>query len=483
MNSRWLFLLETFEEIQQDLRAYMDKPEEKELRYHIYRAVRCLAKAESLLDGSLADGNLTEVRQGWKVVRKLRTEFGKWHEALSRYYEDKGEHEKAKRETETALVSMPSNPDYYLQYAHITLKACGLSPNQEIEEILRRLTKARAYDAQVALKSAKLSLQSYAGMRQTNETIARQIAWIEQLDAGIAGKFPELHRQTGEARSAAQVKAELESLIGLDTVKQKINDAVNWLIFNRMRREQGFLDEPISMHMIFSGNPGTGKTTVARILAELYRSVGFLESGHLVEVDRSQLVAEYVGQTAIKTMGKIEEALGGVLFVDEAYALTRSQGGNDFGVEAVDTIVKAMEDLRGKFIVILAGYPDEMQQFLGSNPGLHSRFKNQIRFPDYSLGEMLQIGDALLGKKQFRMNAAAKTVFERVLSGQMRRHPDTHGNGRLVRNILEEAILNKASSVVDRRQANAVGNLDLLDEEILLEVERELNPFDYGRRL
>ncbi|WEK55462.1 MAG: AAA family ATPase [Candidatus Cohnella colombiensis] len=479
MDSKWHFILETFQEIQQDLRPYLDKQNEKVLRYHIFRAIRCLGKAESLLEQTLMSGSPMDAKQGWKVVKKLRSEIGAWHVKLAEYDESKGDYNRAMRAQESALISNPSDPDFYLQYAHFTLKSNGLFPNQELEECLMRLSKPKAYDALTAMKSAKLSLQTYIGLYQSNEMVLKTLTWIEQLEIEISVKFPELNAQSEEQKTVEQVRAELSSLIGLDTVKNKINDAVNWLSFNKLRREQGFQDEPISMHMIFAGNPGTGKTMIARLLAELYRSVGFLDQGHLVEVDRSQLVAEYVGQTAIKTMNKVQEAIGGVLFIDEAYSLTRSQG-NDFGVEAVDTIVKAMEDFRGQFIVILAGYPDEMQQFLSSNPGLHSRFKNQILFPDYTIDEMMLIGDVILEKKQFRMKDEAKSIFKRIIDDQMRQHPEQHGNGRLVRNIVEEAILNKATSVVSHDDGRVANNLDLLDERMLLDVEQEMNPLKLG---
>ena len=156
------------------------------------------------------------------------------------------------------------------------------------------------------------------------------------------------------------------------------------------REKQGLKTVPVSQHLVFSGNPGTGKTTVARILAQLYKEIGVLSSGHLVEVDRSGLVAGYVGQTAIKTQEKIDEAIGGVLFIDEAYTLVKEQS-NDFGQEAIDTLLKAMEDNRRNLIVIVAGYTNEMNKFIESNPGLKSRFNKYIEFPDYSLCELEQI--------------------------------------------------------------------------------------------
>ena len=172
---------------------------------------------------------------------------------------------------------------------------------------------------------------------------------------------------------------------------------INWIRVNQMRRENGLPQADMSLHMVFSGNPGTGKTMIARLMARIYKSLGILKKGHLVEVDRGGLVAGYVGQTAIKTAEVIKSALDGVLFIDEAYALT-NRGENDFGKEAVETLLKMMEDNRDRLVVIVAGYVDEMETFVHSNPGLESRFNRFWNFPDYSVEEMLAIFDMRCGK-------------------------------------------------------------------------------------
>ncbi|MNC18344.1 Stage V sporulation protein K [compost metagenome] len=226
--------------------------------------------------------------------------------------------------------------------------------------------------------------------------------------------------------------------------------------------------------MVFSGNPGTGKTTVARIVGSIFQAMGILQKGHVVEVDRSDLVAEYVGQTAVKTMGKLKEAYEGVLFIDEAYSLTRSTD-HDFGIEAVDTIVKEMEDKRNKLVVILAGYPQEMKGFLNSNPGLHSRFNHQIEFDDYSLDELMRINSLMLSKRQYRLTEDASWKLREMLQQEMVRKPHTHGNGRLVRNYLEEMILTKASLTVERKKRDGVtAELDLIDSEVAARVAQRL---------
>ena len=191
--------------------------------------------------------------------------------------------------------------------------------------------------------------------------------------------------------------AELNGYIGLDTVKEEIDTLVHWIQMQQLRKEHDLPTSDLSLHMVFSGNPGTGKTTIARFLSKIFHSLGILSRGQLVEVDRGDLVAGYVGQTAIKTKDCINKAMGGVLFIDEAYALT-NRGENDYGAEAVDTLLKAMEDHRDDLIVIVAGYIEPMEKFLHSNPGLESRFNRFIDFPDYTLDELMGIFDMRMNK-------------------------------------------------------------------------------------
>jgi SpoVK/Ycf46/Vps4 family AAA+-type ATPase len=247
------------------------------------------------------------------------------------------------------------------------------------------------------------------------------------------------------ARDLEEVLAELESLIGLAPVKAEIELVTNLLVVQNMRRERGLPVPPMSRHLVFTGNPGTGKTTVARLVAEIYRSVGLLSRGQLIETDRSGLVAGYVGQTAERTAEVVASALDGVLLIDEAYALARGDG-RDYGREAIDTLVKLMEDHRDRLVVIVTGYPDEMRTFIDANPGLTSRFPRTIHFPDYGTDELVSIAHHTAERAGYRLAADAEVALRRTLDGTPR--TDGFGNARLVRNLFEAAITRHASRMV-----------------------------------
>jgi len=236
------------------------------------------------------------------------------------------------------------------------------------------------------------------------------------------------------------ILAELHELIGLEYVKEEISDLVKVVQHQQRRKEKGLKTPLLSLHLVFLGNPGTGKTTVARFIARIYKALGLLSSGHLIETDRSGMVAGYVGQTAIKTQKIINDALGGVLFIDEAYSLSNGSH-NDYGQEAIDTLLKAMEDKRDNFVVIVAGYPDEMDSFIHSNPGLESRFNRHIHFEDYSPKEMVEIFCLLCRKNQYELSEDGKKKLHEYFSAI---DISEIANGRGARNLFEKVVTQQA---------------------------------------
>ncbi|OBR64721.1 AAA family ATPase [Paenibacillus oryzae] len=245
----------------------------------------------------------------------------------------------------------------------------------------------------------------------------------------------------------ADIQKELDPMIGMDSVKALVYEIYALLYIGRMRLEAGLSGGSQVYHMIFKGNPGTGKTTIARIVAKLFQKMGVLSKGHLIEVERADLVGEYIGHTAQKTRDLVRKALGGVLFVDEAYSLARG-GEKDFGKEAIDTLVKAMEDHRNQFVLILAGYPLEIEQFLATNPGLPSRFPLQIEFPDYSVDQLLQIGEQMVKERDYVLLPQSMFKLRQHLIQEKLNDLFSFSNARFVRNILEKAMRHQAVRLI-----------------------------------
>ncbi len=260
---------------------------------------------------------------------------------------------------------------------------------------------------------------------------------------------PRVARNPQAPLRAEDVLQDLNSLIGLTEVKKLITEIYAYVEIQKRRKKENLRADPLVFHMIFKGNPGTGKTTVARIIGKLFRAMGVLSKGHLIEVERADLVGEYIGHTAQKTREQIRQALGGVLFIDEAYSLARG-GEKDFGKESIDVLVKAMEDHKDDFILILAGYKEEMEWFLRSNPGLRSRFPIHIDFPDYTITELYLIGEMMLRSRQYKLAPEAQKKLFQILEDRSRSSQQNEGNARLVRNIIEQAIRHQAARLVKK---------------------------------
>ena len=261
--------------------------------------------------------------------------------------------------------------------------------------------------------------------------------------------------------SMEDLQAELDGYIGLEAVKREVRNLINMVKVHRMREENGLPVTDLSLHMVFAGNPGTGKTTIARLMARIYHALGILSKGQLVEVDRGGLVAGYVGQTALKTGKAIEKAMGGVLFIDEAYALNGG-GANDFGQEAIDTVLKAMEDHRDDLVVIVAGYDDLMEEFIHSNPGLESRFNRFLHFEDYTVEEMMDIFAMQCSKGHYELAEDAREQVEAFI----REENDggiSFGNARGVRNLFEQILV---------QQANRLAGMESVTREDLTQLLR-----------
>jgi probable Rubsico expression protein CbbX len=281
--------------------------------------------------------------------------------------------------------------------------------------------------------------------------------------ADLAADPRTVTRRTGLDALLHQVDREL---VGLAPVKTRIREIAALLVVDRLRGEHGLASERPSLHMCFTGNPGTGKTTVARRMAEILHRLGYVERGHLVSVTREDLVGQYVGHTAPKTRDVLKKAYGGVLFIDEAYYLHRPENERDYGQEAIEILLQAMENERDKLVVILAGYKERMDEFFGSNPGMQSRVAHHIDFPDFTVDELLRIGDLMLEQRAYRFSPEARDVFREYIERRRRRPRFAHG--RSIRNAIDRARLRQASRLFESETALGRDELMTIEAEDLL---------------
>ena len=310
--------------------------------------------------------------------------------------------------------------------------------------------------------------KSREGLNPLDFVTSGEPSFVEKHSAqvqtsGGGTNAPKAEEKAPEKPNFDELMEQLDSLVGLDTVKKEVKNLINLVKVRKLRQENDLPVPPMSFHMVFLGNPGTGKTTVARLISGLYAAIGVLSKGQLIEVDRSGLVAGYVGQTALKTQEVIQSALGGVLFIDEAYSLA-SGGENDFGREAIETLLKAMEDHRDDLVVIVAGYTGPMEKFIHSNPGLESRFNRYFFFPDYDGNQLTEIFRIQCKKNSYTLTPEADEAALKMFTRLYEERDENFGNGRDVRNCFEDMVV---------RQSNRVAALESPSKEDLMTVKPE----------
>ncbi|WP_443738981.1 AAA family ATPase [Treponema sp.] len=266
-------------------------------------------------------------------------------------------------------------------------------------------------------------------------------------------------------KTLEELLSELNNLVGLQKVKNQVNDLIKYQKIQKLRREKKLFSETNTLHMAFIGNPGTGKTTVARIVGHIYKKIGLLSRGHFIEVSRTDLIAGYQGQTAIKVKGVIERAKGGVLFIDEAYSITENDHSDSYGRECLTELTKALEDYRNDLVVIVAGYTEPMKNFFESNPGLKSRFNTFIYFDDYSASELTKIFESICKKNDYILSSELKENIETFLEQQLQNKDENFANGRLVRNIFDDLVIEHAKRVVEIKKPNVKDLQELLNED------------------
>ena len=313
--------------------------------------------------------------------------------------------------------------------------------------------------------------KSREGLNPLDFVTSGEPSFVEKHSAqvqtsGGSTSAPKAEEKEPEKPNFDELMEQLDSLVGLETVKKEVKNLINLVKVRKLRKENDLPVPPMSFHMVFLGNPGTGKTTVARLISGLYAAIGVLSKGQLVEVDRSGLVAGYVGQTALKTQEVIQSALGGVLFIDEAYSLS-SGGENDFGREAIETLLKAMEDHRDDLVVIVAGYTGPMEKFIHSNPGLESRFNRYFFFPDYDGNQLTEIFRIQCKKNSYTLTPEADEAALKMFTRLYEERDENFGNGRDVRNCFEDMVVRQSNRVAEMENPGKEDLITVLPEDLV----------------
>ncbi len=373
------------------------------------------------------------------------------------------------QEKQTSYLNDAVNAIY--RFAQVVVKADGNISMQEMDalsqiwQLLHDYKKLGSYQEGFIAPAVNISQPS--SNQSPTEPKSTEPKPAEATPASSTdAKTPEELAQILE-----KALAELHELVGLENIKEEVTTLANLLKVQKIRVDRGLAKTPVSLHSVFGGPPGTGKTTVARLMSRIFQGLGFLSKGHLVETDRSGMVAGYIGQTAKKVDELVTSALDGVLFIDEAYALVPAEGGRDFGQEAIDILLKRMEDYRDRLVVIVAGYTDEMGNFIESNPGLKSRFNRYFYFNDYEPSELVAIFESMARKSHFNLTPEAQDRLRQLLETLYTNRDKNFGNARLVRNLFEKSV---------ERQANRLAVLSDFTDELLTTLIPEDIPMTFS---
>ncbi|MEA5535096.1 AAA family ATPase [Crocosphaera sp. XPORK-15E] len=344
---------------------------------------------------------------------------------------------------------------------------------QEVERDRQLIKREEDYKRQQKIEQEKVRLREELSRQQRRKQEVKYEKTKTTNWGNVTTQKSSYHSDNyTQSHSIDEHLQELNNLIGLNNLKDEVRQFINFLKIQKLREQQGLSRTPITLHSVFCGSPGTGKTTVARLMGKIYQQLGILKKGHLIETDRSGMVAGYVGQTAEKVNELVESALDGVLFIDEAYTLKPADSGHDFGQEAIEMLLKRMEDNRERLVVIVAGYGDEMTRFIESNPGLKSRFNRYFHFADYTPQELLKIFEQICQTNNYELTLDAKTMMLTQLTYLYEKRDKSFGNGRLVRNIFEKTIEKQANRLVTLPNINQTMMKEIVPQDIYLEINK-----------